>query len=560
MYQRTKCVQRYLWWFCLALLTACTALNPNPEPQPSLPPQQIQGMWIHNRDIQSKQAVDQLLKQAVAGNFNTLFVQIDRPELRQVAAGESVPSAVMVYLIDRAHQHDLSVHAWFAVGPVVDINLEPGPFMSQHPDWIMLNACGTRGDWLNLAHPEAFQFMKNLAMESVRQYEMDGIHLDYIRYPGGSWGFDDFSAAAFADIYGSDLDALRQPTLPAYAYFNGNPLSIPTTAETLATFDTKRPALLLNHYGTGKVLIFNWNVLDCQVGAINEIMRRGLHRLKAGEGEVHLLDTASTNTGTPRINFYKAEAWLRNLGFEPIIVNNDEVASLPPDAVLVLNLYHIDLMLAQALANYVWQGGGLIFLDGPTPSIKDPNIQAVTGMESRERYFSGNRWLQAVDHHPLLPLGTATWNEETAQQWEEFRRDRVTQFVREIRDEMTAYNPDLVLSAAVFRTPAQSKHISQAWDEWLAAGLVDFVVPMAYVDEASDLLPLIAQWQTLPDYEHVIIPGLNVAPNGAKTSQQVLDEIALIQNSGTRGVVLFAFGQMDEDLPGILANGPFAPQ
>lgn len=554
----------HIRWYvliCFAFLTACTAFNLNIELQPSLSPPQIRGMWVHNRDVQSRQAVDQLLEQAVAGNFNTLFVQIDRPELISFAGTEHVApsSEAMDYLIDQAHHQGLSVHAWFAVGPVVDFTLEPGPFMRQHPDWIMVNACGTSGDWFNLASPEAFEFMKDFVMESVRRYDMDGLHLDYVRYPGGSWSFDDYSAVSFAEIYGSDLDVLRQSTLPAYAYFDGRPLMNPSTAKVLATFDNGYPALLLNQYGRGQVLIFNWNVLNCQVGAINEIMQRALQKLNSAQEKVYLLDTGST-TGFLLSNFYKARAWLRNLEVEPIIVRNDELDSLPSDGILVLNIYRIDSKTAQALADYVWRGGDVIFLDGPVLSMQNSDIQTITGMKKRGSAFAGNVWLRAVvDDHALVPTGSATWNAEIASQWEDFRRNKVTQFVAEIREEMTAYDPDLVLSAAVFRTPTHSKSVSQAWDEWLTSGLVDFVVPMAYVDTSSDLLPLIAEWQTLPDYEHKVIPGLTVSQDDVgKSSQQVIDEITLIQKSGARGTVLFSFGAIDADLPEILAEGPFA--
>jgi uncharacterized lipoprotein YddW (UPF0748 family) len=559
-------------WLCLGLsllvaYVVCDAIDGTPPSSSSS--LQMRGVWVQARSISSPQAVDAMLERAVAGNFNTLFVNVFTKGKAyynsQVAErANSLPSDFdpLAYLVPRAHERGLQVHAWLPVGRVgwPTLTLEPWPVLSQHPEWGMVNACGIPGNWLNLARPDARRFIQDVVMEVAQQYSVDGIHLDYLRYPGPGWSFDDYSAAAFAQTYGADLAALRQFELPARARFSGNPLLLPSTASVLATFDTGEPALLLNAYGDGEVVLFNWDVIGCQVGAAGEMMRRGLQRLASEGSAVYLFRPDAADEA----NFYNAQAWLRSLGWEPLIVDEEDMVSLLADGVLVLpNVYRIAPSLAQALADFVRQGGGLIFLDGPTPSISDANVQAITGMQDSGRhFFREERWLQPSGDHPLLPVGTPTWDENLARQWDEFRKESVSRLVQEVRQEMVAQESELALSAAVFSSRAQADVVGQDWEGWLDTGALDFAVPMAYVDDPTELNPLLVEWQTLSHFERVV-PGLIVyveRTESSKSPQQVLDEIALIRAEGARGVVLFDMEHIDEALLEALASGPFAPE
>jgi uncharacterized lipoprotein YddW (UPF0748 family) len=114
------------------------------------------------------------------------------------------------YAINEAHKRDIELHAWtwiFAVGntrhnPLINKSKDyPGPIITNNfYDGALLGANGNMLPhnqpeyWVNPANPQARKLLLNVLEEIVRNYDVDGIQLDYIRYPfqGGSnqMGFD----------------------------------------------------------------------------------------------------------------------------------------------------------------------------------------------------------------------------------------------------------------------------------------------------------------------------------------------------------------------------------
>ena len=97
-------------------------------------------------------------------------------------------------LIEECRKRDMQVHAWF-----VDFyEGSKGEAYKQHPEWAMLNAKGEptnsevlRGKpyssvWMCPAQRPGYtdQWLIPMMVEFAEMYDVDGIHHDYIRYPG----------------------------------------------------------------------------------------------------------------------------------------------------------------------------------------------------------------------------------------------------------------------------------------------------------------------------------------------------------------------------------------
>ena len=68
--------------------------------------------------------------------------------------------------------------------------------------------------------------------------------------------------------------------------------------------------------------------------------------------------------------------------------------------------------------------------------------------------------------------------------WDRFRRDNVTDLVRSVYREAKARRPHLVVSAAVLPDwRAAASWQFQDWSSWLADGILDVAVPMAYTGD-----------------------------------------------------------------------------
>lgn len=138
-----------------------------------------------------------------------------------------------------AHERGMELHAWIwtlAVGNIrhnilPEINLPQdyiGPVLTAHPDWANVDNRGNlfpRGQpetWLDPANPQVRSYLLALTRELVQDYQVDGIHLDYIRYPFQNassrnvFGFGRAAREGFQQLSGVDplqLDPLADRSL-----------------------------------------------------------------------------------------------------------------------------------------------------------------------------------------------------------------------------------------------------------------------------------------------------------------------------------------------------------
>jgi len=99
------------------------------------------------------------------------------------------------------------------------------------------------------------------------------------------------------------------------------------------------------------------------------------------------------------------------------------------------------------------------------------------------------------------------------------------------------------LAAAVFAGQQASRERGQAWYTWLDGGYVDFVAPMAYVDD-GELYALLGQWTDTGYFPADIRPILATAFFSAssekpKTAEQVMGQIRLSRSFGATAILLF---------------------
>ena len=97
-----------------------------------------------------------------------------------------------------AHERGMELHAWIWTFAAVNqrhneiLNLPRnylGPVLAKHPDWVATDNEGSRFHYssgkvfFDPANPDVQRYLLSLLTEIATDYEVDGIHLDYIRYP-----------------------------------------------------------------------------------------------------------------------------------------------------------------------------------------------------------------------------------------------------------------------------------------------------------------------------------------------------------------------------------------
>jgi uncharacterized lipoprotein YddW (UPF0748 family) len=195
---------------------------------------QLRAFWVDawNDGFKTPDQIAQLVRDAQTAHANALFVQVRRRgdayynESIEPRAADSrlapEPFDPLAWLIQAAHRADppLQVHAWVVVMPVWAPN-----YSTTDPNRHVYyrHGCGNGCSWedpnnwmtyrynggnpvpdyqLDPGHPAAAQYTVDVLLYLVRHYDIDGLHLDYIRYYGADYGYNRVSVDRFRAAYG----------------------------------------------------------------------------------------------------------------------------------------------------------------------------------------------------------------------------------------------------------------------------------------------------------------------------------------------------------------------
>ncbi len=195
--------------FCVSADT-CTDFSPAYE---------MRGIWFNASAMPKDEAgLRELVRYYHASNINVLFPEIIRrgytvypSELLTRDPEFAGTCDVLAVIIDEAHKLGMEVHPWvwvFRAGYTQD----KGAILTAHPDWAELDRNGKElsangGRWLSPANDEVRDFLESLYKELITNYDVDGLHLDYIRYEVESpspYGYSPVSVEKFVDRYTID--------------------------------------------------------------------------------------------------------------------------------------------------------------------------------------------------------------------------------------------------------------------------------------------------------------------------------------------------------------------
>lgn len=186
------------------------------------------GLWILHRDLADKQHIDRFLDDAKTLGFTDLFVQV-RARGEAMYRSEHVKISPLVqdptfdpleYVCTKAHEKGLKIHAWFNTYILYSKNTNNSSalvFLSQFPDWIEWDESAIsdvdkyhkaknyklfEGIYLSPLHPQVNSYLLVLIKELITNYEIDGIHLDYVRFQGSEYGYNPTGMKLFYEKYG----------------------------------------------------------------------------------------------------------------------------------------------------------------------------------------------------------------------------------------------------------------------------------------------------------------------------------------------------------------------
>jgi uncharacterized lipoprotein YddW (UPF0748 family) len=179
------------------------------QPVGNIPPKhEVRAAWITTaasldwprttNPAEQQASLRAVVRDLKAAHFNTIFFQARARGDAYYGSGvepwaENLTGTLgkhpgwdpLQFLIDAGHALGLEVHAWFNVykvrGPNPVARSSPLHPTLAHPGWVVQYEGES---WLDPGIPEVNPYLLRVALELVQRYDIDGIHFDFIRYPG----------------------------------------------------------------------------------------------------------------------------------------------------------------------------------------------------------------------------------------------------------------------------------------------------------------------------------------------------------------------------------------
>jgi len=197
---------------------------------------EFRGLWVVRTSMQSQESIERMIERAVESNFNAILVQVNGrgeayyesgivPKMPDVPIGFDP----LAFCIQKAHAVGIEVHAWinaFTVGQLGRSEYQQEHVLAKYPGWALVDrnlvstldytpAMGRNelvSVMLDPAAEGVKEYVREVSAELVANYDVDGIHLDYIRYPGRKYGYSKEARDAFKELTGYDpLDLVNKP-------------------------------------------------------------------------------------------------------------------------------------------------------------------------------------------------------------------------------------------------------------------------------------------------------------------------------------------------------------
>jgi len=201
-------------------------------------PGEVRALWVVRTTLTSPEKIRTMVQAAKDNGFNTLIVQVrgrgdsyyrSRKEPRAIELkdqpGEFDPLAVT---LKEAKQHGLKVHAWINTSLLANLDelpKDPNHVYNKHPEWLAVprpvaadlykmsprdqryrerivewskaNRAELEGIYTGPASPKVRQHIYDIWMDILKNYDVDGLHFDYVRLASPDFDYSRTSLEKF---------------------------------------------------------------------------------------------------------------------------------------------------------------------------------------------------------------------------------------------------------------------------------------------------------------------------------------------------------------------------
>ena len=209
--------------------------------RPGAATEPVRALWIVRDALTSPASIRRAVDDAANAGITDLLVQVrgrgdayypsqQTPvsPLLENARRKNAGFDPLGLFCELAHTRGMRVHAWLNVYLVWSRGTPPdGHVLRLHPEWVTVNVSGIpmdalpyrkieasedEGSYLEPGNREVVAHLNAVVDEILARYPVDGIHLDYVRYPRMDVGYSEVMRAGFRRKTGVDpLDLEMHP-------------------------------------------------------------------------------------------------------------------------------------------------------------------------------------------------------------------------------------------------------------------------------------------------------------------------------------------------------------
>jgi uncharacterized lipoprotein YddW (UPF0748 family) len=199
---------------------------------------------------------------------------------------------------------------------------------------------------------------------------------------------------------------------------------------------------------------------------------------------------------------------------------------------------HIDSVVRDIVTRYAVDGVHLDYARYPTERF-DYSRGAIRAFRDAVRPQLVGAVRREVDS--LEAEDSLAYPDTFPNEWKAFRISRLTSLVSRLRTTIKTLRPDALVTVATAPDIAEARdHRLQDWAQWLQAGLVDAVCPMAYTPESTRFAEQIAAARDVKG-GRAVWAGIGAY---RLPVAQTIDHIETARRLGTAGVVLFSYDSL----------------
>lgn len=199
------------------------------EDAPPPVPAELRGVWVTRWSYSSAAELEAIVDEVDAANLNAIFFQVRgvgdayyrsnvEPWASRLggALGRDPGWDPLATILTAAHAKGIQVHAWINTFPAWSGTTPPAESTPRHallahPEWLAADRDGTPMppassgyQFFSPGNPDVRAHVADVVEDLATRYAVDGVHMDFIRYPGAEYSHDAVSEARFADAQSAD--------------------------------------------------------------------------------------------------------------------------------------------------------------------------------------------------------------------------------------------------------------------------------------------------------------------------------------------------------------------